>query len=164
MGLPAAAAAPSPGPEPGPGTPIAPGGDDTTAPVPTKPGASLPKSPTPRTPDRDPTDRAAEAGLDAAANADAAADDDTRIRSAFAVPIASRHDPYGPRPEGVAQLTIEQINAYALENPAVAAAQANIEAMAARVRKAKFAWVPIIDASFTLAPGVFIECDDFVVD
>lgn len=174
--MPAVAAAPSPGPAPGPGTPVTPD-DDTPATAspaepgrpaagttsPGKPGASLPKSPSPRTPDRAATDRAADEGLDADADADDVADD-TRSRSAFAVPAASRHDPYGPRPEGVAQLTLEQINRYALENPAVAAAQAQIEAMAARVRKAKFAWVPIIDASFTLSPGVFIECDDFVVD
>jgi len=110
----------------------------------------------------------AEPAAKPAASAGPAAEDDvaseTRARSAFAVPAASRNDPYGPRPEGVAQLTIDQINRYALENPAVAAADAQVEAMAARVRKAKFAWVPIIDTSMTLSPGVFIECDDFVID
>jgi outer membrane protein TolC len=161
---PPASGAPSPGPTPGPGTPVtpAPDDDDTVGPVPGtgttsagKPGAALPKAPAPATPDRAAADR----GL--------AADDgdvEPTSRSAFAVPVARRGDPYGPRPQGVPKLSLDQINRYALENPAVAAAQAQVEAMAARVRKAKFAWVPIIDASFTLAPGVNIACDDFVVD
>lgn len=168
VAAPAGAAAPAPGPVPGPSTPVpstAGDDDDSPAPVPstgpspsTRPGAALPKSPSPSTPvgpDRPPPSGSADTLDD---------DDGGRSRSAFAVPVASRHDPYGPRPSGVAKLSLDQISRYALENPAVEAAQANVDAMAARVRKAKFAWVPIIDSSFTLAPGVFIECDDFVMN
>jgi len=161
-----ASAAPSPGPAPGPGTPVspAPGDDDTPQPVPSTPprspstpGAALPTTPPAKVPK----------GVDEEDDVDATSDvpGDGRLqRSAFKVPVASRQDPYGPRPEGVAKLTIDQITRYALENPAVAAAQDQVDAMRARVRKAKFAWVPIIDTSLTLAPGVNIDCDDFVVE
>lgn len=155
-----ATGAPPPGPTPAPGTPVAPD----------EPPASLPTSPSPREPES--SSRPFGPGKDDTTIGDAAdrAADDALAgigdakRSAFEVPIASRNDPYGPRPEGVAKLTLDQINRYALENPAVAAADDQIDAMEARVRKAKFAWVPIIDASFTLAPGVSIACDDFVLD
>ncbi|HET6585507.1 MAG TPA: TolC family protein [Nannocystaceae bacterium] len=159
-----ATAAPAPGPTPPPGPTPAPG----TPVVPGDPPASLPTSPSPRAPESSSGPGKADPSIIGAA--DRAADDalagagaDTR-RSAFDVPIASRNDPYGPRPAGVAKLTLEQINRYALENPAVAAAQDQIASLEAKVRKAKFAWVPIIDASFTLSPGVSIACDDFVLD
>ena len=80
--------------------------------------------------------------------------------SAFDLPPATRDDPYGPRSSGVPSLTPEQIERYALQNPLVLAAADQIAAMQARVRKAKFAWVPIIDTTMTLSPGVNIKCDD----
>jgi outer membrane protein TolC len=84
--------------------------------------------------------------------------------SAFDLPPAKRDDPYGPRADGVPRLSIAQIETYALRNPMVAAADEQIDAMAARVRKAKFAWVPIIDTTMSLTPGVNIECDDISIE
>ena len=83
--------------------------------------------------------------------------------SPFDLPPAKREDPYGPRADDVAKLSITQIEQYALRNPAVAAADEQVHAMAARVRKAKFAWVPIIDTTMSLTPGVNIACDDIAI-
>ncbi len=83
--------------------------------------------------------------------------------SAFEVPVAQRDDPYGPRPSGVPVLSFEQITRFALVNPAVRAAQAQVEAMRARARKAQFAWVPIIDTTTVLSPGANVKCDDVVL-
>lgn len=84
--------------------------------------------------------------------------------SAFAVPVAERLDPYGPRPPGVPTLSREQIIRYALQNPLVLAAEEKIEGMKAQARKAQFAWLPIIDTVATLSPGANVECDDLTVD
>jgi outer membrane protein TolC len=84
--------------------------------------------------------------------------------SAFSVPVADRLDPYGPRPPGVPALSREQIIRYALQNPAVLAAEEKIDGMKAQARKAQFAWLPIIDTVATLSPGANIECDDLAVD
>jgi outer membrane protein TolC len=85
------------------------------------------------------------------------------FESAFDLPPAKRDDPYGPRAEGVAKLSLAQIETYALRNPLVAAANEQVHAMEARVRKAKFAWVPIIDTTMSLTPGVNIACDDIAI-
>lgn len=84
--------------------------------------------------------------------------------SAFAVPVAERLDPYGPRPPGVPRLSREQIIRYTLGNPLVLAADEKIDAMKAQARKADFAWLPIIDTVATLSPGANVACDDLVVD
>lgn len=93
------------------------------------------------------------AGVDATA-------DDLGITSAFDLPIADRRDPYGPRPSGIAKLTLDQIARYSLGNPAVRAADEQVNAMKARLMKAKLAWVPIIDTTSTLTPGANVKCDD----
>lgn len=80
--------------------------------------------------------------------------------SAFAVPVADRLDPYGPRPPGVPALSREQIIRYALQNPLVLAAEEKIDGMKAQARKAQFAWLPIIDTVATLTPGANIACED----
>ena len=54
--------------------------------------------------------------------------------SAFALPPADRLDPYGPRPAGVPRLSHDQILRYALTNPLIDAADAEIDAMKAQVR------------------------------
>ena len=80
--------------------------------------------------------------------------------SAFAIPEGSKQDPYGPRPRHVPHLTQAQILRFALDNPAIEAAEQRVEAMRAQVRKANFAWVPLIETRMMLMPGVNIECDD----
>lgn len=84
--------------------------------------------------------------------------------SAFAVPTARRLDPYGPRPEGVPKLTRAQINRFALDNPLVHKAQAEVEFMQAQLKKVRFAWVPIVETVTTLSPGLDTECDDIRLD
>lgn len=73
-------------------------------------------------------------------------------------------DPYGDRPPGAPRLSLPQIVAMAMENPAVDAAKQQVEAMEAQLRKARFAWVPTISTQFTLSPGAKLECDDVVLD
>ncbi|MEM9462077.1 MAG: TolC family protein [Myxococcota bacterium] len=85
-------------------------------------------------------------------------------RSAFALPVADRLDPYGPRPDGIPRLSREQIMRYALDNPLVRSAKQSVEAMEAQLRKAKWVWIPVIETITTLAPGANIECDDLNVD
>lgn len=80
--------------------------------------------------------------------------------SAFDLPPADLRDPYGPRPGSATRLTRTQIVGFALENPLVKAAAAKTEAMEALLRKAKFAWIPVIQTTATLAPGANIVCDD----
>lgn len=84
--------------------------------------------------------------------------------SAFGLPVSGRSDPYGPRPKRVARLDLEQIIRYALDNPAVLAAAQEVEALQAELRKAKFAWVPIVTTEMSLMPGVNIQCDDLRLD
>ncbi len=84
--------------------------------------------------------------------------------SAFAVPVAERMDPYGPRPQGVPQLSREQVMRYALDNPLVRSAKANVDAMKAQARKAKWAWLPVIETVTTLTPGANIDCNDVTLD
>lgn len=117
------------------------------APDPDEPDGDSPSPPAPRP-----------AGRDVAAKPAADA-----MPSAFDLPAADRDDPYGPRPAGVPVLAVDQIERYALQNPLVRAADEQIAAMQARVRKAKFAWVPIIDTTMSLAPGVNIACDDISI-
>lgn len=71
-----------------------------------------------------------------------------------------RGDAYGPRPPGVPRITRDQIVRYALENPAVEMASADIEAMESYLLQAKFAWVPVVNVSAALAPGANIVCED----
>ena len=61
------------------------------------------------------------------------------------------------------RLSHDQILRYALTNPLIDAADAKIDAMKAQVRKAKFAWLPIIETVTTLSPGANVECDDLRV-
>lgn len=103
-------------------------------------------------------DDGAEDGFGAPASAQAA-----KRSSPFDLPVAKRDDPYGPRPSGVPVLSLEQINRFALVNPAVKAADAQVAAMRARARKAQFAWVPIIDTTTVLSPGANVKCDDVVL-
>jgi outer membrane protein TolC len=85
---------------------------------------------------------------------------DPKVSAPFNMPAADRLDPYGPRPPGVAKLNREQIVRYALENPAVQMADADIEVMESYLLQAKFAWVPIIKTSAFLSPGANVVCDD----
>lgn len=85
------------------------------------------------------------------------------LPSAFSLPVADRLDPYGPRPPGVPRLSREQVLRYALENPLVHAGDEKIAAMRAQLRKAQWAWLPIIDTVSTLSPGANIACDDLQV-
>ena len=85
--------------------------------------------------------------------------------SAFEIPAADRSDPYGPRPSGVPKLTLAQIIRFALQNPAVQAASEDVEAMRAQLRKAKIgARLPMITTEALLSPGVYIKCDDVILD
>lgn len=84
--------------------------------------------------------------------------------SAFALPAARRTDPYGPRPSGVPKLSREQIIRFALDNPAVAAAEDEVDAMKAQLARARYLWVPQIDTLTTLSPGVNVRCDDVLLD
>ncbi len=94
---------------------------------------------------------------------DAVAAEPGAFVSGFDLPPSDRDNPYGPRPDGTPTLSLEQVERYAQQNPLVRAADEQVAAMQARVRKAKFAWVPIIDTTMALAPGVNIECDDIPV-
>lgn len=91
---------------------------------------------------------------------DAAPHPADELPSAFDLPIADRRDPYGPRPSGIAKLSLDQIARYSLGNPLVRAADEQVNAMQARLKKAKFAWVPIIDTVSTLTPGANVTCED----
>lgn len=72
-------------------------------------------------------------------------------------------DAYGERPAGVAVLGLEQIIAYALQNPLVQAAKQDVEAMEAQVKKTRFAWIPVISTEMTLMPGANIDCRDISI-
>ena len=85
------------------------------------------------------------------------------IVSGFDLAPSERDNPYGPRPAGTPTLSLDQVERYAQQNPLVRTADEQVAAMQARVRKAKFAWVPIIDTTMALAPGVNIKCDDIPV-
>jgi outer membrane protein TolC len=90
--------------------------------------------------------------------------DDFPSGSAFEVPRARRLDPYGPRPEGVARLSLQQIIRFALENPLIAKAQAEVAIMESQLKKARFAWVPVVETTMALSPGVNVRCDDISLD
>ena len=81
-------------------------------------------------------------------------------RDLFDLPPARRMDAYGPRPEGVPQLTRAQIVEFGLQNPLVRAADAQVEQLEAVLLKARFAWVPVIKTTTALAPGFQTRCDD----
>ncbi len=81
----------------------------------------------------------------------------------FNLPQATPGDPYGPQPSTAPKLTRDQVVRYALENPLIKAAEAEIEAMKQVLQKAKFAWIPTVRTSVALAPGVNIECDDVTI-
>ncbi len=83
---------------------------------------------------------------------------------AFGVIARDRLDPYGSRPSDVPRLSLDQLMRYALENPAVKAAEEDVAALEAQLRKAKFAWIPIIETRTTLTPGVNIRCEDIPLD
>lgn len=91
---------------------------------------------------------------------------DPRVGRLFDMKPGNRLDAYGPRPPGVPKLTREQLVRYALENPAIEMAQADIEIMESYLLQARFAWVPIIKTQAILAPGANIKCDqvELVVD
>jgi len=82
------------------------------------------------------------------------------IERAFRPPVAKRLDPFGPRPDDAPVLGRDQLVEFALQNPAIDAASAKIEAMEARLLEARFAWVPIIKTNVWLSPGANVECDD----
>jgi outer membrane protein TolC len=84
--------------------------------------------------------------------------------TAFEAKARAIDDPYGARPEGVAQLSLDQIVRYALDNPAVLAAEEDVVEMRTQLRKAKFAWIPIVSTSATLSPGANVQCDDLRID
>lgn len=83
---------------------------------------------------------------------------------AFSVVAKGRLDTYGSRPADVPRLALDQVVRYALENPAVQSADEQINAMRAQLRKAQFAWIPVIETQATLSPGVNIRCDDVTLD
>ncbi|TPV96573.1 MAG: TolC family protein [Myxococcales bacterium FL481] len=87
----------------------------------------------------------------------------TAVTDIFNLEPADRLDAYGPRPPRVPTLTREQIVRYALENPLVRAADEQVEAMRAQLSLARFAWVPVVQASAVLSPGAYIKCDDISV-
>lgn len=86
------------------------------------------------------------------------------LSSAFDVVADDRLDPYGRRPRDVARLSLDQIVAYALDNPAIESAEEEVTAMRAQLRKAQFAWVPVVETNTLLSPGVNIRCDDVTLD
>jgi len=86
------------------------------------------------------------------------------LPSAFDATADDRLDPYGTRPTDVSRLGLDQIVRYALDNPAVKSAEEQVTAMRAQLRKAQFAWIPVIETSATLSPGVNIRCDDVRLD
>ena len=83
---------------------------------------------------------------------------------AFGARARSRIDPYGRRPEGVPRLNLEQIVVYTLDNPAVLAAEEKVEAMKAQLKKARFAWIPVIETTTSLTPGARVRCEDLKLD
>lgn len=83
--------------------------------------------------------------------------------SGFDLPTAAPDDPYGPRPDGVARLSLSQILELAARNPAVEAAAAQVRALETHVKKAKFGWLPVLETRLALSPGVNIVCDDVAV-
>jgi outer membrane protein TolC len=85
-------------------------------------------------------------------------------RSAFDVPTARRLDPYGPRADNVARLSLAQIIRFALENPLISKAQAEVEIMESQLKKVRFAWVPVVETTMMLSPGVNVRCDDIALD
>lgn len=93
-----------------------------------------------------------------------AAPSEPGLSSAFDVVADGRDDPYGRRPADVARLSLDQIVRYALDNPAVQAAEEEVTAMRSQLRKAQFAWIPVIETQATLSPGVNIRCDDVKLD
>ncbi len=121
------------------------------------PSAEGPAAPPAPTVERSPTERGK--ARDAQATL-AAASASESLRALFEMPPSERDDSYGPRPAGVPTITRAQIIRYGLENPYVAAADQHVESMRAQLRKAKFAWVPQVQASMVLSPGVAISCDD----
>lgn len=84
--------------------------------------------------------------------------------NAFAVPRAKKLDPYGPRPEGVPQLSLQQVVRFALANPLIDKAQAEVEIMESQLKKVRFAWVPVVETTMMLSPGVNVRCDDIALD
>ena len=84
-------------------------------------------------------------------------------RDLFDLPPARRMDAYGPRPDGVPQLTRSQIVDFGLQNPLIRAADAQIEQLEAVLLKARFAWVPVIKTTTALAPGFQTRCDDLTL-
>lgn len=84
--------------------------------------------------------------------------------TAFEAKAKTVDDPYGARPAGVAELSLDQIVRYALDNPAVLAAEEDVVEMRTQLRKAKFAWIPIVSTSATLSPGANVQCDDLNID
>ncbi len=72
-------------------------------------------------------------------------------------------DAYGPRPDGVPQLTRAQVVEFGLQNPLVRAADAQIEQLEAVLLKARFSWVPVIKTTTALAPGFQTRCDDLTL-
>ena len=87
-----------------------------------------------------------------------------RRASAFDAEADDRLDPYGRRPGDVTRLTLDQIVRYALDNPAIEAAEEEVTAMRAQLRKAQFAWIPVVETNALLSPGVNIRCDDVNLD
>ncbi len=84
-------------------------------------------------------------------------------RGIFNLPQAAAGDPYGPQPTDAPRLTRDQVVRYALQNPLIKAAEAELEAMQQVLQKAKFAWIPTVRTSVAIAPGVNIECDDVTI-
>lgn len=84
-------------------------------------------------------------------------------RGALVVEARDRLDAYGQRPSDVPTLSLDQVLAYALQNPLVQAARQEVEAMQAQVQKTKFAWIPVISTEMSLMPGANIACDDVVL-
>lgn len=174
---------PSPAPTPGPTgapTPSSPPGapaddperpdDDIEPPDVDVPAPSTrPTTPLPRTDARE-GDAAEPKGplprddLDALDDEDEPTGATPKRQSAFSMPAAARTNPYGPRPKGVPELSREQIVRFALDNPAVAAAEDEVQAMKAQLDRARFLWVPQIETLTTLSPGVNVRCDDVRVD
>ncbi|NVB41892.1 TolC family protein [Pseudenhygromyxa sp. WMMC2535] len=99
-------------------------------------------------------------GFTATGNQEALLTAEDPVRALFEMSPASREDAYGPRPAGVPVIDREQLVRYGLENPYIKAADQHIESMEATLRRAKFAWVPVIKTSAVITPGVAIECDD----
>ncbi len=99
----------------------------------------------------------------AAPGSDATAPRPAWSGSAFELRPAARDDPYGPRPRGIPQLGRDQVVVFALQNPAVKAADEQISAMKAQLDKIRWGWLPIIDTKMTVMPGANIQCDDIPI-